>query len=368
MRAPEKLRGVESDFGPAAGAVGAKTRPPWEVTMCSTIASPSPVPGCGSGFDRTVEALEHMWEVGLGNSRSPVPHATRRPSIEDLDRLVRRRPLGGVVDEVRDRSLQLVQPARHGSALAGHRDGGRSPGRVTRRQRSRPARPDRGTRLVAQGRVCRQVDEFGGQVGSCGTLGQRRRQQLPALIGGELGTSSQQRLEVGDGGGERGPELVSGVGDSRCPAVRGSAQRRQHPPNEAASLPTSPGASDRETVGRSIDVARPSVTAVSCSIGRTAARARTQPTAPAAIASPIPTARVAGRAARWRRRCPRPRWRAARPVRTRSSRGLDLAGDHAVRVPVDVDGFELRSVPQLVEIGERRKLGISRYHDDAVPR
>ena len=96
---------------PPPSAASATTWPPCDSATCRTIARPSPEPGQPARRARAVEAVEDVREVLLVDPGAVVAHHDLPVFDGDLDLAVGRAPLGGVVEEVRDRPLDARRNA-----------------------------------------------------------------------------------------------------------------------------------------------------------------------------------------------------------------------------------------------------------------
>ena len=168
---------------PPPFARSATTVPPCDSATCRTIARPSPNPGRPRAAGRAVEAVEHIGEVGVRDAGAVVAHAHLAVAHADLDLAARRAPLGGVVEQVRDRA---VEAARHSLDEARlelgeeHLVGGMAAGALDRVRDERVEAHvlDAGLGLVA----ARQVDEVGDEHGQLVELGDEVAQQAVVVV------------------------------------------------------------------------------------------------------------------------------------------------------------------------------------------
>ena len=193
-------------------------------------------------------------------------------------------PLGGVVEQVGDRALERVRvagdPPRLG--VARRTRGRRAPSYARDGLLDHGGQLDGSTDGVA-GVLARQLDQVADQGGHLGDLGPDVGEQLGARLrepGGAAGLGEQ--VEVGAQRGQRGAQLVAGVGDQLAlPVVRGGergehrVERRGQPGDLVVAL-------DRDRVeplgaGDVLDGV------VSRRTGRRPLRATAQPASPALI-------------------------------------------------------------------------------------
>ena len=189
-------------------------------------------PGAGhrARLARAPEPLEDVGQVLLGDAGALVvdgQHAVRQPY---RDGPALGAPLGGVVEQVGHGPLQAAgvagEPPRLGRAVERH---ARCPPAYPRQ---RPVddvlevdrlHDGRGHRVVAG-----QLDQVADQRGQLADLGAYVLDQLGPGVLGEVGPGLGEQVEVGAQRGERGPQLVPGVGDQPALPVAGGGERGEH--------------------------------------------------------------------------------------------------------------------------------------------
>ncbi len=185
-------------------------------------------PGAGqrAGGRRSVEAVEDVRQVGVVDARAVV--GDRDPTGLDEDR--HRRPVGtelhGVVDQVRQRPIEHRRLADQRHRRPGDFDATvvAAPGPVGHRLGDLDQ-----VALLGRLGACRvgaEVDDLGHQRGQLAQLGRHGVEDAPTIRRGEV--AALQELDAGSQRGQRGTQLVSGVGDQLSLLAAGPIERAEH--------------------------------------------------------------------------------------------------------------------------------------------
>ena len=174
---------------------------------------PEPRARLGAGVAGAVEAIEDERQVGLLKAGAVVAHGQHARVQPDLDGALWRAPFGGIVEQVGHRPGDPVTLAADERGLQRGHD---------RQLRGAAAGPVDGARddlvdadvarLAARLAAPCELDNVADQRGELVELLDHVGPQRLAILGREQLLIAHQ-LEIGADGGDRGPQLMRGVGD-----------------------------------------------------------------------------------------------------------------------------------------------------------
>jgi len=185
-----------------------------------------PRAGQAAGPARPVEAVEHVGEVIRVDTGPVVADGELAVAHADLDGLVGRAPLSGVVEQVAHGALEPRPVAHHERRLRAQ----------PHLARGSQTLGDSGHDLVeahrlalVQGRLALagELDQVGHEAGELLELATDARQQLLA-VGGAQPVGVGEQLHARPQGGERGAQLVRSIRDELAARGHGVLERVEH--------------------------------------------------------------------------------------------------------------------------------------------